>query len=139
MVDRDRVLAKVDELDSYLKELTQIIPANFPEYTVIEKKRSCERLLQLSIECAIDICPAVGGISGLRLGLPSVENDLFEKLQQRGILSTKMTATLKTMKGFRNILIHEYATVDDQLVYEALTKHLEDFRKFKGEILRAIG
>lgn len=115
------------------------MPASFDEYMRIEKRRSCERLLQLSIECAIDICPAVGGISGLPLGLPAEENDLFEKLQQRGILSEEMGGTLKTMRGFRNIRVHEYATVDDQLVYQVLTKHLEDFRKFQGEILRAIG
>ena len=46
MLDRERILGKVDELDTYLNELTQIIPMNFAEYQVIEKKRSCERLLQ---------------------------------------------------------------------------------------------
>lgn len=137
MVDRDRVLAKVDQLEAYLGELAQIMPASFSEYMKIEKRRSCERLLQLSIECAIDICKQF--VSGLRLGLPSEENDLFEKLLQRGILSEEMVGTLKTMRGFRNILVHEYATVDNQLVYEVLTRHLEDFQKFKAEILRAIG
>jgi uncharacterized protein YutE (UPF0331/DUF86 family) len=137
VVDRDRILVKVDELDSYLKELSQIMPANFAEYMKIEKRRSCERLLQLSIECAIDICKLL--VTGLRLGIPSDENDFFEKLQQQEILSEEMAATLKTMKGFRNILVHEYAAVDDQLVYELLTTRLDDFWKFKREILRTTG
>jgi len=38
VVDRDRILAKVDELDAYLQELAQIKPADFAEYVKIEKK-----------------------------------------------------------------------------------------------------
>lgn len=69
MLDKERILGKIDELDTYLNELSQIAPADFKEYQRIEKKRGCERLLQLSIECAVDICKLF--VSGLRLGLPS--------------------------------------------------------------------
>ncbi|MBW2031473.1 MAG: DUF86 domain-containing protein [Deltaproteobacteria bacterium] len=40
------------------------------------------------------------------------------------------------MKGFRNILVHEYARVDDELVYEAVVKKLGDFGLFKEHILK---
>lgn len=133
MLDRKRILTKIDELNSYLNELSQIIPANFSEYQRIEKKRSCERLLQLGVECTIDICRLF--VSGLRLGLPSGENDLFDKLKKKGIISEGMASLLKEMRGFRNILIHEYATVNDELVYEALQTRLEDFKRFQKEIL----
>ena len=59
MLDKDRVLAKIDELDSYLDELKQIAPSRYDEYLHIEKKRSCERLLQLCIECVIDVCKLI--------------------------------------------------------------------------------
>lgn len=136
MLDRKRILTKIDELDSYLNELFQVIPANFSKYQQIEKKRSCERLLQLGVECAIDTCKLF--VSGLRLGLPSEENDLFDKLKKKGIISEEMVSLLKEMRGFRNILIHEYATVNDELVYEALQTRLEDFKRFKKEILNAL-
>ena len=55
MLDKKRILQKIDELDRYLEELNQIKPASFNEYkNSIEKKRSCERLLQISIESVID-------------------------------------------------------------------------------------
>lgn len=136
MLDRERVLGKIDELDSYLNEILQIIPESFQEYQSIEKKRTCERLLQLGVECTIDICRLF--VSGLRLGLPSEENDLFAKLKKKGIISKDMASLLKEMRGFRNILIHEYATVNDALVYEALQTRLEDFKRFKKEILKAL-
>ncbi len=138
MLDKNRILAKIDELDGYLDELDQIAPAKlkFKEYQEIEKKRSCERLLQLSIESLIDICKLF--VSGMRLGLPAEENDLFDKMQKKKLLSKEMLAALKEMKGFRNILVHEYAAVDDELVFRAIKTKLKDFRKFKKEILAVL-
>ena len=91
---------------------------------------------KLCIECIIDICKLF--VAGLRLGLPSKENDLFDKMRKKKIISEVMTSTLKEMRGFRNILEHEYATVDDEIVFGALKTKLEDFRKFKEEVLNAL-
>jgi uncharacterized protein YutE (UPF0331/DUF86 family) len=135
-VDRERILAKIDELDSYLKELKGIAPKSFEEYQQVEKKRACERLLQVSIETVIDICSLF--VSGLRLGLPAEEADLFNKVVEANILPKQMREKLREMKGFRNILVHEYAHVDDRLVYQVVTEKLEDFKTFKREVLRFI-
>ena len=133
MLDKERILAKIDELDTYSNELTQIIPASFEEYQRTERKRACERLLQLCIECVIDVCRLF--VSGLRLGLPSEENDLFDKMLKKKILSKEMNSLLKEMRGFRNILVHEYAAVDDELVFKTMKEKLDDFKRFKKEVL----
>jgi len=135
-LDRERVLAKIDELDGYLRELDYIKPASFEEYQKIEKRRSCERLLQLCIECIIDVCALI--VADLRLGLPAEEDDLFEKLEQAGIISSSRKEILKRMKALRNILVHEYGRVDDRIVYEVLQNKLDDIGAFKREILQAI-
>ena len=129
-------MSKIAELDSYLGELKQVSPATFDEYQAVEKKRSCERLLQLCIECIIDVCKML--VSGLKLGLPSDENDLFNKLHAKRIISKEMAKTLREMKGFRNILIHEYAAVDDELVYSYAKTNINDFEQFKTQIFAAI-
>ena len=77
MLDSERILAKLDELDGYQDEFRQIMPSSFAQFKKVEKKRACERLLQVSIECLIDVCALI--VSGLRLGLPSEEEDLFER------------------------------------------------------------
>ena len=116
MVDRDRILAKLDQLEEYLQELRQILPESFKEHHKMKKKQACERILQIAIEATIDICHMF--VRGLRLGLPFEEDDVFEKLSQVGIISSEMVATLKRMKGLRNILVHEYGRVDDRIVYD---------------------
>jgi len=85
MLDRERILVKLGDLEGYLKELRAIAPKSFEEYRQIEKKRSCERLLQISVEVMIDICHLF--VTGLRLGLPAEEDDIFEKLERAGFVS----------------------------------------------------
>ena len=133
MVDRDRIPAKLDALDSYLRELRSIVPANFEQYLAIEKRRACERLLQVSIEAVIDVCALL--VTGLRLGLPAEEDDLFEKLMAHGVISPPLADLLRRMKGMRNILVHEYGRVDNALVFQAAGQRLDDFAAFTREIL----
>jgi len=133
MLDKERILIKIDELKGYLQELAQIMPSDFSEYQSIEKKRSCERLLQLSIESVIDMCKIL--VSNLRLGIPSEEIDLFESLFKRGIITDEILRMLKEMRGLRNILVHEYAEVDDKLIFKILHTRLNDFDNFIKIIL----
>jgi len=133
MIDKKKILSKIDELNNYLEELENIMPKDFEEYkNSIEKKRACERLLQISIETLIDIANIL--VSGLKLGIPSDEDILIEKLRNRRIISEKTAKKLNEMKGFRNILVHKYGEVDDELVFENLS-NLDDFEDFTKEIL----
>jgi uncharacterized protein YutE (UPF0331/DUF86 family) len=133
VIDRDRILAKLDELNIVLRELRSVVPASFQEYLAVEKRRSCERLLQVSIEAVIDTCALL--VTGLRLGLPADEDDLFEKLAGREVISCVTADVLRRMKGMRNILVHEYGRVDNALVFETIDQHLGDFETFTREIL----
>lgn len=136
MLDRDRILARLDALDGYLEELRQVVPPTFEEYRRVEKRRACERLLQIAIEAVLDVCGLV--VAGLRLGLPGEEDDMFEKLAEAAIISTESKARLRRMKGLRNILVHEYGRVNDRLIYEVLQSELGDFERFKQEVLRTL-
>jgi uncharacterized protein YutE (UPF0331/DUF86 family) len=136
VIDRDRLLSKLDQLLGYLTELQSIAPATLAEYLAVEKKRACERLLQVSIEAVIDVCALL--VSGLRLGLPGNEDDLFDKLARRGVFSAGMARTLRRMKGLRNLLVHEYGRIDDELVFAVVRERLGDFDDFKREVLTLI-
>jgi len=138
VLDRKRILAKLDELDSHLNELREIAPKSYKGYKEsIEKRRACERLLHISIECVIDVCNVL--VANMRLGLPAEEEDLFRKLQDAKVISRELADVLRRMRAFRNILVHRYGTVDDKLVYDVIENRLNDFKKFKRGILRRVG
>jgi len=136
VLDRERILAKLDELDGYLQELKAIAPGSLQEYRQIEKKRACERLVQIAVENVIDICHLL--VSGLRLGLPGEEDDLFEKLERAGVLPPQTKAIVQQMKGCRNILVHEYGDVDDEILFDTVTTGLADFAAFRREVVEAL-
>lgn len=135
LMDKERILSKLDELDSYLHDLREISPKSYRMYKAsIEKKRACERLLHISVECVLDICSILA--SELKLGLPSTQEDLFRRLESSRAISKQMMRTLKKMRSFRNIIVHRYGIVDDELVYRILKDDLGDFSDFKEEILK---
>ncbi len=133
-IDKKKILSKIDQIDLHLEEIEKIKPSDYNEYkNSIEKKRACERLLQISIEIIIEIAYII--VSNLKLGVPSDEDVLFEKLREKKIISKEIFTIIKEMKGFRNILVHKYGEVEDEKVFENLD-NLEDFEKFKQEILK---
>lgn len=107
--------------------------SSFKQCQKIEKKRACERLLQISVECVIDITALI--VSGRRLGLPNGENDIFEKLVNTEVITEEMGEKLRMMKGFRNIIVHEYSHINDEIIYDILINRLDDFKEFKREIV----
>jgi len=136
-MDKERILSKFDELEGYLEELEKVKPKEYEEYqSSIKDKRACERLLQISIETVIDICNIL--VSDLRLGLPSDEEEVFKKLKDKKVINKEIEKILSGMKGMRNILVHKYRAVNDELIFETISEKISDFEIFKEEILRFI-
>ena len=110
-----RILYSLGQLDVYLKELEVHLPKSFSQYEKnLEKKRFCERTLQLMIEICIDISQLL--VKELKLGLPTEEESVFEKLEQSKVISPALKRKLIEMKKFRNVLIHKYTGIIDRLV-----------------------
>lgn len=131
-IHRERILTHLRQIDAYLEELDQVFPSSSEDYCrSFMVKRTTERLIQIIIESMMDIaallCRDING------GIPGDEENILDKLSGR-CLSPTMVATLKQMKGFRNILVHGYLHVDDQLVFETVETGREDIRKFNEEV-----
>lgn len=137
MLDRERVLAKLDALHGYERELGVVLPASLNDYKAsLEKRRATERLLQISVECVLDICGLL--VAGLRLGLPAEEENLFDRLEQALVFSPDLVRTLRAMRRFRNILVHEYVAVDDEIVFRLAFRVSGDVKLFTTEVTRAL-
>jgi len=137
MVDRERVLAKLDALHGYERELGVVLPASLNDYKAsLEKRRATERLLQISVECVLDICGLL--VAGLRLGLPAEEENLFDRLEQALVFSPDLVRTLRAMRRFQNILVHEHGAVDDEIVFRLALRLSGVVKLFTTEVTRAL-
>lgn len=116
----------------YVKELRGMLPEEDEYLQDLVRRRACEKTVESAIESLIDVSAMIVSIE--QLGLPADEKSIFDMLVKKTILSKEVAEKLKDMKGFRNILIHRYADVDDEQVHHYLTACLNDFDEFEKEV-----
>lgn len=73
-------------------------------------------------------------VKEMRLGLPYQEEDFLDKISGT-VLNPDLVMKLRKMKGFRNVLLHGYSRIDDERVYEILTRDLGDIVEFKEAVI----
>ncbi len=112
-----------------MKELHDLLPENDQEfYNSLEKRRAIERQLQICIEAVVDIAFLL--LKLLQFGPPQNEGNIFDLLDDY----LTNTENLKAMKGFRNILVHQYGKVDQNRVLQFTKENLDDFYTFVGDV-----
>jgi len=89
--------------------------------------------LIVAIQGCIDICNHLVAKKGGRA--PQDYGDCFRLMAELGILEKDFSDRLIQMAKFRNLIIHLYWTVDNERVYQILSKNLDDFDQF----LEAVG
>ena len=135
MVDRDLLRRKLTELAEYVTQVSEYRALTVEGYRADWKtQRIVERTLQMAIEACLDIASHVLADRGLRA--PSTYAETFEILGEAGLISSSLGQMMVEMTGFRNVVVHEYARVDADVVVRILRDHLEDFRRFENEALR---
>ncbi len=116
-----RVLVKLDELNQLYTELHDTLPKTLDEYLKSKIiRRAIERLIQITIECVIDICSIL--VKELQLGVPHIDEDIFLKLEDV-VYDQDTIDVLRNMKRFRNRIVHRYSALNDEQIY-SLTKIL---------------
>jgi uncharacterized protein YutE (UPF0331/DUF86 family) len=134
---RDIIIAKLARLDEYvvyLKELKRYSRAQFiQDYRI---HGLAERYLQLSIEVVIDVSRLL--LICLAMERPENNHEAFELLYKNKLLSKKLFERIRSVAGFRNILVHDYMKIDHAIVYRALQDGIKDFGEFKKAVVRKI-
>src|SRR3989344_1487222 len=119
-----RIDEKIKEIETYLCELLDFAPDNFEAYINDPKtKAACERYFEKIIGAIIDLCFLI--IKNLNLKIPEEDKQAFEILVNEKIIPKELGEKFKEAKGMRNVISHEYGNIDDELVFESITKELE--------------
>ena len=91
--------------------------------------------LQRACELTIDIANYL--IKSRKLGLPQDSRDSFALLQQAGLITIEQMHGLQAMVGFRNTLVHQYQTLDLQIMVDVIEHHLRELLDFAQAALNA--
>ncbi len=134
VVDRDLILRKLADLDLYLAQVSEYRGLTADAYRRDWKvQRIVERTLQMAIEACVDVAAHVIADRGLRV--PATSAEAFEVLGEAGLRDPGLTVRMVRMAGFRNVLVHEYARVDAEIVVGILADRLDDLARFRASAL----
>jgi len=137
MQDREVIESKLRFLREYLEDLKEYEAISLPDYQAGKKdQRFVERTLHLACECCLDIAAHLISRSGFRE--PKDNKDMFAVLYENDIITGRTYSTMLKMAKFRNIVVHDYARIDPEIVICILKKDMTDFKRFGEEILQYI-
>lgn len=89
--------------------------------------------LMRAVQLAVDIAAHVTVEDGH--APPATMGESFDRLAQRGVISSALAERMRKAVGFRNIAVHNYRAVDWQIVHTICTHHLDDFRMYAAAIV----
>ena len=93
-------------------------------------------ILNLQRACESSIDAAMHLVRVRRLGVPQETREAFVLLEQAHVLEPLLADRLKKMVGFRNVAVHDYQTLNLEIVRRIVVDHLVDFLAFTQVLLR---
>ena len=134
MIDVGLLSRKISQLQNYLAELRKSDDITWQEYqTDLRSKAFVERFIHLAIESVIDIANHI--VSFQQWREPTGYRDLFLVLYENDVIPQNHLQTFQNMASFRNILVHRYNKIDDQVVFGIFQERLGDFDLF-GNLIK---
>ena len=98
-----------------IQDSVEVIRDNLPDSNSLDTfidlgivKDGIYKRLEYCLQNTFDICSIIN--RDLWLGVPENDDDTIRNLIDAGVIEGSMDEILHTMKGFRNILVHQYGS-----------------------------
>ena len=130
----DGLIRQLRQYTGYLQDITAMNEKDFLSDPFLVG--SARYYLQISIETCINIANHI--IASKRLRAPKDYKDTFIVLNQAGMLPDEFTETMRELAGLRNLLVHLYWEVDDQMVFHGIQSELGDFETYIDHVLDCV-
>ncbi|MFW6048457.1 MAG: type VII toxin-antitoxin system HepT family RNase toxin, partial [Candidatus Natronoplasma sp.] len=71
--------------------------------------------IEFSIQNILDICAII--LKKVTLTVPGSDEVMLNQLGKAGVMDEDIINKIQEMKGFRNLLVHRYGPLDDEIAY----------------------
>ena len=134
MIDPQAVQALLQSLSDYTEDLRTYQQLSHDDVAADRNYQSMIRYaMQTAIQCVIDIANHL--LIGGDLEQPSDSRSAILGLGRHGVLPQDFAQELASRSGLRNVIVHRYMTVDDELIYQFLQRCVTDFEMFSQHIV----
>lgn len=120
----DVIINKIEIIKRCVKRIEEEYantPSNLENYTkqdsiILNLQRMCETTLDLGLHY----------IKIKKLEIPQTSKQIFEVLEKNGVIDKKTSVNMQGMVGFRNIAVHDYQSLNIEILQKIIEKHLGD-------------
>ena len=125
-IERSLIERKLGQMTERLAYIERYVADGFEVYAgQFERRKAAEKILQEIIEAAIDVnAHILVELAGIA---PRDYHQSFTEMGQRGYLPLPLAERLAPAAGLRNRLVHQYATIEDRKVFDAMARSSELF------------
>ena len=131
------LLAKMESLSRCIHRVETRRPDSLEE---LVGNLDIQDIIVVNLERAVQQCVDTGLHILSSESMTSVESmaDVFLELSRKNIITEELASNLISAVGFRNIAVHEYRSIDWNIVWTIINHHLQDFRDFQRAVLTLI-
>ena len=131
--DDDIVLAKVSQARKGVATIRELWDGSGPELPDWVRMDVTVLNLQRAIEACLDLAHHL--LAANEWGLPGSGAEAFDLLARHSIVHRGEVETLKGMVGFRNIAVHSYRELREEVVVSIVRHHLADLEGFAARVV----
>ncbi len=130
----DIILAKLQTIERCLTRIEEEYADDRTTFLQnFTKQDSVTLNLERASQATIDIAAHI--VKTEKLGVPATSRELFQMLEEAGIITSETASQMQKMVGFRNIAVHDYQNLSIDILVAIIEDHLNDFLRFNREIL----
>jgi uncharacterized protein YutE (UPF0331/DUF86 family) len=118
----DRILENIRYLNIVKERDPGEVAANYE--TRIAIRYAIHELVQVCTDLAFHIC-AINSLPA-----PESYRDAFKVLGENHLLEQELAQKMEKWAGMRNLIVHIYEEIDDNLLFQAILDDLGDFEEF---------
>lgn len=128
-MDREVVEQKLESLRRCLRRIETKCPA---ESATLVADIDLQDIVSLNLSRAVQISVDIGAhlIAGMEVPPSDTMGQTFDLLEQQGLLNNELASSLKKAVDFRNIAVHNYESINWDIVHSIVKYHLADFSEF---------
>jgi uncharacterized protein YutE (UPF0331/DUF86 family) len=118
------LVARISRARRSLERLRRIARHSFEEYMGDEDLQAlAERHLHVLLEAILDLAAFIAARRGLARG--PTYRDVVEAVIEAGVVPGELSGLARAIPGMRNILVHGYAEIRHDIIYETLKNELD--------------
>ncbi|MGL4998122.1 MAG: type VII toxin-antitoxin system HepT family RNase toxin [Cetobacterium sp.] len=129
----DVIINKIETIKRCIKRIEEEYSNNFTNLENYTKQDSIILNLQRMCEATLDL--GMHYIKIKKLEIPQTSKETFVILEKNELIDKKLSTNLQGMVGFRNIAVHDYQSLNIEILQKIIENHLMDSLKIAQKIL----